>query len=180
MVVAVILSGGQSSRMGSDKSQLMINGDTLLEHMQKLLINCDIQTIRISNNEHIQDTYTNKGPLAGLLASLEHLDQHPYVLFVPIDMPLLTTEIIWGLIKEKPQTINHYTGQNLPLIIKNSKRMRNLIENQINDEKLSIYQLLIQVQAKEINNSHSNRYFMNTNTPEQWQKAILLLQEQSP
>lgn len=177
MIAGVILSGGQSTRMGSDKSQLMINGHTLLEHMQNILKNCDIQTVGISGKNHIQDHYENKGPLAGILAGLKYYKKQQFVLFVPVDMPLLTTDILLNLINIKPNSINHYTEYNLPIFIRNSKEMRKLIDSQIVDNKLSIYQLLKQVNAKEIENSFSNQYFMNTNTPEQWQELMLSLQE---
>lgn len=177
MIAAVILCGGQSSRMGSDKSQLKINSHTLLEHMHNLLLKCDIQTIGISGRNHIKDYYENKGPLAGILASLEHYEDYQAVLFVPIDMPLLKTKILLNLISEMPQSITHYTEYNLPLVIRNSKEMREVIESQILDNKLSVYQLLKLVNAKEIKNTFLNQCFMNTNTPEQWQQFILSLPE---
>jgi molybdopterin-guanine dinucleotide biosynthesis protein A len=176
-IVAVILAGGKSRRMGTDKSRLKINGRTLLEHIQKLLQKCEIKTIGISNNTHIQDSYENKGPLAGILSGLNYFSNFQSVLIIPVDMPLLNSEILLNLTSEIPQSITHYTEYNLPLFIKNSKEMRELIEKQIINNKLSIYQLLKQVNAKEIKNTFSNEYFINTNTPEQWKKTIPLLQE---
>ncbi|MBL4661682.1 MAG: molybdenum cofactor guanylyltransferase [Alcanivoracaceae bacterium] len=170
-IVGVILNGGKSSRMGQDKSALKLTNTTLLEHTKQLFIDSGLEDIFISGKHGIEDKYQDKGPLAGILACLNYLTDHDFVLFIPVDMPLLTKEIITKLQSHKKATVVYFQNYNLPLMIKNNKKIRALIEKQIKSEKLSIYQLFDLLKAKALANNYPKKLFINTNSPQQWQNA---------
>jgi len=170
-IAGVILNGGKSSRMGQDKSTLKLTNTTLLEHTKCLLIDSGFENIFVSGKHGIEDKYKNKGPLAGILACLSYLTDHDSVLFIPVDMPLLNKKIIAELQSHNKVSAVYFQDYNLPLMIKNNKEIRALIEKQIKAEKLTIYQLFELLKAQALTNNYPKKLFINANSPQQWQQA---------
>ena len=76
---AIILSGGKSSRMGTNKSHLKINGKSLIERTVELCRSIFDESIIITNDieEYVslkikcyKDIYPNFGPLSGIHSGL--------------------------------------------------------------------------------------------------------------
>ncbi|MBK7603860.1 MAG: molybdenum cofactor guanylyltransferase [Saprospiraceae bacterium] len=124
----IIICGGQSSRMGSDKSLLFWNGVPFYKHIEKILSkHCD--QVFISCNESqksnydlpvIVDNYEQIGPMAGVLTSLESFPNCPIFTF-PCDMPFIDQGIIKKMIGGYNNTfdgvfIKDSKGQIEPLI----------------------------------------------------------------
>ena len=69
----VVLAGGQSSRMGSDKANLILKNKTLLQNACELLTAAGASDVLISRNvqsttaQYIADIYPGSGPLGGLI-----------------------------------------------------------------------------------------------------------------
>src|SRR5690554_1840052 len=95
-VEAFILAGGKSSRMGSDKGLLSVNGMTMTEHLIKTLNQLEIKTNIISGNKAYQqfgltvvpDVIPDKGPLGGLYTALKRTRAQS-VLLLSCDMPFI-------------------------------------------------------------------------------------------
>jgi len=77
---AIILAGGQSKRLGQNKAHLLINGDTLLEHIYKQLQPCFAQVIistdkdsshNFSTARLVSDEISGLGPLQGIASALK-------------------------------------------------------------------------------------------------------------
>ena len=77
---AIILTGGKSSRMGTDKGMLSINGQTMLEHICKqlrgtfsqILISAgDAEKYGFAGFEVVRDEVPGQGPLMGIASALE-------------------------------------------------------------------------------------------------------------
>jgi len=77
---AIILTGGESSRMGTDKGMLSINGQTMLEHICKqlrgtfgqILISAgDVEKYGFAGFEVVRDEVPGQGPLMGIASALE-------------------------------------------------------------------------------------------------------------
>jgi molybdopterin-guanine dinucleotide biosynthesis protein A len=103
-VNAFVLAGGQSARMGRDKTLLEINGRPLVEHALDLLRNLDLNP-RICGSRPdlarfapvVPDNFPRSGPLAGIEAALAVSDTE-LNLFVPVDLPGLRREFLhWML-----------------------------------------------------------------------------------
>lgn len=105
-VKGLILMGGQSSRMGSDKAFVQWHGHTLLEkaidHLSGitediyLSVNAEQNAQLQGEYPCIQDRYPDKGPLGGILSALEILQEDLIVLAV--DMPNLNDRSVKDLI----------------------------------------------------------------------------------
>ncbi len=96
-----VLAGGKSSRMGADKALLKVGGVAMVEiALGKLRSFC--AEVSIAGNrddlcgfaEVVHETRTEIGPAAGMEAGLRAARQ-PWVLFVPVDVPLVPAELLW-------------------------------------------------------------------------------------
>ncbi len=120
-LLGVVLNGGQSSRMGRDKSSLqLLDGNSFQEFaVQRLHTVCQQVVISVHNNpvmnlpsktNIIVDQGEGHGPMVGMLSSLTHADQNGLegCIFTPIDTPLLRPEDLkllldaWVQSPEKP------------------------------------------------------------------------------
>lgn len=114
---ALILAGGKSSRMGSDKLLLPFGGGTLLAHIFARLAP-QVSDISLNANPGLSpahdirvvpDTVTGQpGPLAGVLAGLRDLAERApgetHLLTVPSDVPFFPTDLVARLREPAPDT----------------------------------------------------------------------------
>lgn len=104
-IEAFILAGGKSSRMGSDKGLLSVNGMTMTEHLIKTLNQLEIKTNIISGNKAYQqfgltvvpDVIPDKGPLGGLYTALKRTRAQS-VLLLSCDMPFIGVDTLQYLL----------------------------------------------------------------------------------
>jgi molybdenum cofactor guanylyltransferase len=99
---ALILAGGESRRMGQDKSLLPFGGRTLIEHIAAQLIPC-VHTVRISTGGHeryghlglplVPDLRPGLGPLMGIASGLL-ASSRDWTLVVATDIPLLPLALL--------------------------------------------------------------------------------------
>lgn len=98
---AVLLAGGRSSRMGTDKAMLPWGAGTLIAHMHALLLTAGARQVVVSGHrpefDGVPDAQPGTGPM-GALAQLAPQLQEGQWLVVPIDMPLLTVELVHALL----------------------------------------------------------------------------------
>ncbi len=102
----IILAGGQSKRMGSDKGLISYKGKQLVEYAIDLLTPfCENIVISANNPQYskfglpvIADDMRDIGPVGGLLATLPK-SQNRYSIVVSCDMPHLNSEAVNLLIE---------------------------------------------------------------------------------
>jgi molybdopterin-guanine dinucleotide biosynthesis protein A len=110
-ITAIILVGGESTRMGTNKALLQLNGKTLIEHTIELMQNC-FQKVILVTNQHEQfqfmnincyeDIYKDCGPLAGIHSGLFHsTTENNFV--IACDYPYITREVINILIQKQTE-----------------------------------------------------------------------------
>jgi molybdenum cofactor guanylyltransferase len=110
-LVALILSGGKSQRMGVDKGGMLLNGKRWVEHAADLCVSVGLPVFysiqpeqmdeyaQFLNSEAlIIDSVGVKGPLAGLL-TFYILHPNTDVLLLPCDMIKLSSDILKGLVE---------------------------------------------------------------------------------
>jgi len=106
-ITAIILSGGKSSRMGTNKSLLKIGDKTVIERMHDLLRNMFKDVILITNEPDdykflglpiYEDIFRHRGPLAGIHSGLKHSKTNLNFI-ISCDLPLMTKEMINYLIE---------------------------------------------------------------------------------
>lgn len=97
---AIILAGGNSQRMGSDKARLIIDGQPLLHSvaatMGKLFASV-VLSVRQPRNDIDLPQYCDDrayaGPLAGLLGGMERIAT-PWAFVIACDMPFVAVEMV--------------------------------------------------------------------------------------
>ena len=171
MTVGVVLCGGQSSRMGQNKAELIYQGSPLKQHMKSVLLAGGVDRVYFSGPEGIVDQQPGLGPLSGLSSCLNELLDEKSVLFVPVDMPLLTSDVIVALLKEYGDAdVTRFEGQHFPLLLQNSAAIRAVLKKQLTDQQLALHQLFKRLTQQLIKPKEAPQCFVNVNTPEQWQQ----------
>lgn len=101
-VTGVILAGGTSSRMGSNKALLLHQGGTIIERIYRVLAELFAEVILVTNTPElyqfvpcrkVPDIYPGKGVMAGIHAGLSQ-SREPAIFVVACDMPHLKGKLI--------------------------------------------------------------------------------------
>jgi molybdopterin-guanine dinucleotide biosynthesis protein A len=184
-ITAVILAGGRSSRMGSNKAFLPIEGVPLIERARLLLAEIFSHTIlstaspntyeEIALNE-VVDRYPESGPLGGITSVLETGEKR--IFCVACDMPFLNRDLIeyqctfsdcdavipvW---KGRPEVLHAVYDRNLLCEFqKNLNEMRFKISDCFRDAHIRY------ISEEEIRRFDSaGRSFRNINTPQDYER----------
>jgi len=100
----VILAGGASRRMGTDKAILCINGTSLIDIMTDKLLAAGANNIKILGRSNVDGGIPDKrpgdGPVAATLDYLNCQVSGTKHLFVPVDMPALPVGLLSKLAAE--------------------------------------------------------------------------------
>jgi molybdopterin-guanine dinucleotide biosynthesis protein A len=120
-----VLAGGQSSRMGEDKALLRLGGRSMVAiAVEKLRAFCAEVGI-VGNRDDlrgiapvVRESRVGVGPAAGLEAGLRAATL-PWVMFIPVDVPLMPSELLkrWATEVVRVEGIsasNLYYGINQP------------------------------------------------------------------
>ena len=92
---AFILAGGASRRMGTDKSQLLIERQTFTQRIAETLLNVT-DSVTIVGGNGIPDLYPQWGALGGLHAALAACNRE-WAIVVACDLPFVTSELFQHL-----------------------------------------------------------------------------------
>src|SRR4051812_26365262 len=100
-IEAFILAGGASSRMGTDKSQLLLDDQTFVERIADTLLTVTDSIRLVGGQENSQlptvaDVYPKWGALGGLHAALTAC-RREWAIVVACDLPLVTGELFQRL-----------------------------------------------------------------------------------
>ena len=189
-VSAVLLAGGKSTRMGSDKAALPFLGTTMLEYQVKRLKDLGIEDIMVSGKEtdlpqvrYIRDVYPGKGPLAGMHACFMNA-MHESCLVVAVDMPLIRMETLNFLLEAHREGNSRATvlvsqGHWQPLLAVYERDLFSEAEKLLQAGRGSVKALLEQVHCQFAEYRGEEACIMNCNTPEAYQKALLFTEEKN-
>lgn len=101
-VSGIVLAGGQSSRLGTDKSFVNVNGQPLIEQIVAKLARLSDDVIIVTNSpekyDHLKarlvgDIYPGKGALGGIYSGLRAAT-NAHSLVVACDMPFLNLNLL--------------------------------------------------------------------------------------
>ena len=101
-MTAIILAGGKSRRMGTNKALLNFKGKTFLEHQIDLLKGLfdeviisanSLETYKGFNIPIVVDTYHDKGPLGGIYTGLINSKSY-HTFIIACDMPFVEIDLI--------------------------------------------------------------------------------------
>jgi molybdenum cofactor guanylyltransferase len=96
-IEAFILAGGASRRMGTDKSQLLLEGQTFVERIGATLLTVTNSIRLVGGRENsklpvVADVYPGWGALGGLHAALSAC-RREWAMVVACDLPFVTAEL---------------------------------------------------------------------------------------
>ena len=105
-ITGIVLAGGKSSRMGSDKGLIKIDNKTFVENVIAAMEPLVNEIIIVSNNPEyyqfgfyrVEDDIKDSGPLAGLYSGLKYSNSE-FNLVLSCDIPIIKTEILEKLIE---------------------------------------------------------------------------------
>lgn len=104
-VEAFILAGGASSRMGTDKSQLLLEDQTFAERIANTLLTVTNSIRLVGGRENsklstVADVYPQWGALGGLHAALSAC-RRDWAIVVACDLPFVTAELFSSLASKR-------------------------------------------------------------------------------
>lgn len=126
-ITGIVLAGGKSSRMGTDKGFLIFKDkpfvqysiDALKPLVSEIIIVSDHPDYDIFGYKRINDITKDSGPVAGIVSGLE-ASATPYNLILSCDIPLINSDILKQLIEGIDDTSEiiqtESNGKTMPLI----------------------------------------------------------------
>ena len=178
----LVVCGGKSSRMGSDKSMIVYHHkpqayymyDMLLPLCRKVFLSCNMrQTHQYADRYNLLPdlpVYENIGPAAALLTAFNH---YPDVNFLAAgcDFPFITNEELKNLLatgeRKNTATALYNTIENIyePLLAWYPAECLRGLGNLVEMEQYSIQQFLRATNAIKINPAHQ-KLIISVDTPE--------------
>ncbi|PNR97987.1 Molybdopterin-guanine dinucleotide biosynthesis protein A [Petrotoga olearia DSM 13574] len=183
----MLLSGGKSSRFGTNKALESVNGRPLIEQIVQSLKNAFEKVYIIGNVKEyafLQDVFfcediiPNKGPLGGLLTGLTCSDSE-YNFLTACDMPFLTNEFFEFVKLQKKDydvLVPEYNSYLEPLAAVYSKKCLPFISASLEKNQLKLKSFFPKVQVRIIKENVikeigvPERLFFNINYKEDIEK----------
>lgn len=122
LVCGVVLSGGKSTRMQTDKARLEIDGETLLDRARSLLRAAGCDPVLVSGRADLPDGFPDShpggGPAHAILDAAEAMpDTCRGLMLIPVDMPGLAVADLAPLMETRESRATHWAGFQLPLYL---------------------------------------------------------------
>ncbi|WML41706.1 molybdenum cofactor guanylyltransferase [Neobacillus sp. OS1-2] len=187
---AIILAGGKSSRMGTNKALLKINEKTNIERIADalkllfddiILVTNDSEQYEFLGLRMVADHFPGMGPLAGVHAGLLASD-YDVNFIVACDMPFVSTELAEALV----HNCGHYdavipviNGKQHPLFAVFQKKTVEEVAASIEAGRLRMKHLLDQLNVLYVTETELQTYshldiervFFNMNHPNEYEEA---------
>lgn len=174
-ITGIILAGGKSSRMGTDKGILEIANKAMISYVIETVKKVTDKIIIISNNNNYNqfgypiynDLVKEKGPLGGIYTGLFYSTTE-YNLVLSCDTPLVNDAILKKLIQNTRNNtadiiIARDSNSIHPLCGIYRKSIIEKIKENINDQHLKLKELLVVFKTKTID-FETSEAFTNVNT----------------
>lgn len=179
----LILAGGKSSRMGTNKAELDFHGQTFLETLIEKAREMGFSDIIVSGYPHeissftpIMDEFEGRGPLGGMYSCFKAA-KHPFCFVITVDVPQLVDETILSLIdfhlkKGNQITLLSQNGKIEPLIGVYPTDSYKKILPIIKDGSAKVFRLIDQYDYQVFYMADEENIMANINTPEDYQRII--------
>lgn len=199
-VTGIVLAGGKSRRMGTNKALLKVDGEEMIVRLinrlervveEIVLVTNDCDAYDFLNVPMVEDMEKNRGPLAGLQAGLVE-SRYPWNMVVACDLPFFYEKIGNVLLKSKEDdacdaVIPVINGRKQPLFALYHSRVLPVVEKCLVENTLRMKDMTSQITPKYITEedftAHGftvdeiENYFFNMNEPTDYTWAIQQLKE---
>ncbi|RPI17713.1 MAG: molybdenum cofactor guanylyltransferase [Ignavibacteriae bacterium] len=194
-ITGIILAGGKSLRMGTNKALLPFRDTTIIEYIAGIMKSLFKNVIIITNSpeeyefidlKKFEDIISQKGPLSGIHSGLTYSNTDKNFI-ISCDIPLITPELISYIIEyptKKPITVVKADGfvQQLCGVYDKScltnanELLLKLDENSTGKSKCKVLALIENIGAEIINSEaipcYKDGMFLNINRIEDYKKAF--------
>ena len=173
----IVLAGGKSSRMGTDKADLCIGDKSFLELQIEKGRKLGIQDIQVSGYRGNRcpvsvtpDRFPEKGPLGGLESSLRRAKQEK-CLVLGVDIPLIPVSELENLLSANKKsksavTVLKHGDRKEPLIGVYHRDLADGMREEITQGKGKIFGFLDKIGYTLYESKVPERYLTNVNTPD--------------
>ena len=175
---AVLLAGGRSSRMGTDKAMLPWGDGTLLTHMHDVLSAAGADRVIVSGDRPavggVPDVLPDTGPMGALAQLAPRLEDGAW-LIVPVDMPLLSQGLIDALLSTRT-TCACVEDHMLPMVLRTDDRVRAVMSDigSRSGRERSLRALQQSLRVEHLPAAPWQRALRNCNTPDDWARLQTL------
>lgn len=184
-----VLAGGRSSRMGTDKAFLELDGRTLLARASELLHTLTPEVFIVGPAAKfagygpvIEDVYADRGPLAGIHAALTSSTTE-LNLILAVDLPLVTEFLLRFLVEQAGSsdalvTVPRIAGGYQPLCAVYRRGFAPVAQAALDSGKNKIDALFAVASTRILEESELSHFafragmFENLNTPEDLRRAF--------
>ena len=186
-ITGIILAGGKSRRIGTNKALLKISNKTMIEEVfvkfkdifkEIIVVANEVERFDFLGTKVIPDIIPSKGPLGGIYTGL--VKSNNFLNFiVACDMPFLDQNIVKYMLEvsgDNDIVVAHYNDRFQPLCALYSKNCIKPIENQLKTNNLKISDFFRHVKVKTISEAEISQldsqglYFTNINTREDYKR----------
>jgi molybdopterin-guanine dinucleotide biosynthesis protein A len=138
-ITGIILAGGKSSRMGTDKGFLLLNKEPFVKYSIDALEPLVFEIIIVSDNEaydvfgvkRVDDIMKDAGPIAGIYSGLV-ASKNEYNIILSCDIPLVNSNLLKKLVLAIDDTSEiiqvESNGKSMPLIAMYKKSCMNIFK----------------------------------------------------
>lgn len=176
-LTGIILSGGKSSRMGSEKGLILFKGKPMIEYSVSILTQLCDEIIICANNSNydylgfkvVSDIITDCGPLGGLYTGLSESNSQ-YNLIAPCDVPFITKDLYILLLQNianNNAVIPSYNNEIHPLCGIYSLKCISVLQSLISEKKFKMLRVVDELGAKIVPLKYDTDIFININTLEE-------------
>jgi molybdopterin-guanine dinucleotide biosynthesis protein A len=168
-LTGVLLVGGASTRFGSPKALAQLDGEMLAERAWRILGDaCDERLAVGKAGDGLElpftltdDRSTTRAALAGIVAGLRAAPTD-IVVVLPVDVPLVTPEILRALADACADAASTQTG---PLPAAFRKRALPVLERRLAEGRLALHEALAELDTRRIEVDEG--LLANVNTPDE-------------
>ena len=179
--VAVILAGGKSSRMQTDKALLPFGAYNSLAEYQYRRLSSLFEKVYLSSKENkfdfeveiISDVHNDASPLVALVSIFETLDIDE-VFVLSVDAPFVNKEVIKRLYEAKALDVDVVIAKSLkgvePLCAIYHRSFLAKAKQALEANRHRLQSLLDSLKVKQVM-IEEERFFMNLNYPQEYEEA---------
>jgi molybdopterin-guanine dinucleotide biosynthesis protein A len=157
-ITAIILTGGKSSRMGTDKALLVFEGETLLQRAvgfcrsfcDEVLISSDFREHEVDGGCRIPDQRKDCGPMGGIYSCMQE-SSNQWNFVWSVDAPFVKKEFIGFLMSvadEVEAVVPVHGGKKEPLIALYHRNTLPAFQAQLDSCHFKMHSLLERIQTR--------------------------------